>query len=102
MRNRTPQASPMPERTNPLKPGAPSFPHSLRKGLESTSSRRRIFRLLGAFILFIILTEAGLRFILGLGNPILIQSDAACSYILKPDQDVKRFFVHTRINHYGM
>jgi lysophospholipase L1-like esterase len=46
--------------------------------------------------------EAMLRFGLGLGNPILIQPDVACSYILKPDQDVVRFFVHTHINRYGM
>jgi hypothetical protein len=57
---------------------------------------------LGFFLLFALLTEALLRFVLGLGNPILIQPDAACSYILKPDQDVTRFFVHTHINHYGM
>jgi hypothetical protein len=46
--------------------------------------------------------EALLRFGLGLGNPILIQPDTACSYILKPNQDVMRFFVHTHINRYGM
>ena len=46
--------------------------------------------------------EATLRFGLGLGNPVLIAPDAACSYILKPDQDVRRFFARTRTNHYGM
>lgn len=45
------------------------------------------------------LAELTLRLVFGLGNPILIQPDAACSYTLKPDQDVHRFFVHTRINH---
>jgi lysophospholipase L1-like esterase len=46
--------------------------------------------------------EAALRFGVGLGNPVLIAPDPACSYILKPDQDVVRFFVRTHINHYGM
>ncbi|MGO9339148.1 MAG: SGNH/GDSL hydrolase family protein [Terracidiphilus sp.] len=32
----------------------------------------------------------------------LITPDAACSYILKPDQDVRRFFAQTHTNHYGM
>jgi len=65
-------------------------------------AQRLVLRLLGAVLLITLFTEAGLRFILGLGNPILIQADAPCSYILKPDQDVKRFYVHTHINHYGM
>jgi hypothetical protein len=46
--------------------------------------------------------EVILRFGLGLGNPILIEPDSACGYIVKPDQAVYRFFRHTRINHYGM
>jgi hypothetical protein len=32
----------------------------------------------------------------------MIESDPACEYIIKPDQDVERFFSHTYINHYGM
>lgn len=55
--------------------------------------------MLGVLLLLI---EAALRFGLGLGNPVLITSDASCSYILKPDQDVRRFFARTHINHYGM
>lgn len=47
-------------------------------------------------------TEATLRLLLGLGDPVLIAPDAACSYITKPDQKIFRFFVHTYINHYGM
>jgi len=82
----------MPE--NPQQPFAPSNPRTLRN--ES------VFWFLGGLLLFILLIEAGLRLILGLGNPILIQSDAACAYLLKPDQDVHRFFVNTHINHYGM
>jgi len=47
-------------------------------------------------------TECVLRFVLGLGNPVLIQSDPACGYLLKPHQDVYRFFAHTRTDGYGM
>lgn len=54
------------------------------------------------FVIAVAFVEAALRFGLGLGNPVLIEPDSACSYILKPDQDVRRFFVHAYINHYGM
>lgn len=46
--------------------------------------------------------ELVLRFVFGLGNPVLIQPDSACAYIEKPDQNVYRFFCHTRTNRYGM
>ena len=72
---------------------------------DSTTRRKGLRRASLALMVFIVVLaacEAVLRFGFGLGNPILIEPDAACSYILKPDQDVKRFFVHTRINHYGM
>jgi hypothetical protein len=46
--------------------------------------------------------EGVLRFVFGLGNPVLITPDSACEYILKPDQRIYRFFAHTRTNHYGM
>jgi hypothetical protein len=59
-------------------------------------------RILIGLVFAVALIEAALRFGLGLGNPVLIQPDSACSYILKPDQDVRRFFVRTHINHYGM
>lgn len=49
-----------------------------------------------------ILAEGGLRFVLGLGNPVLIAPDPACGYILKPDQHLNRFFAHTDVNHFGM
>lgn len=63
---------------------------------------RTLIRWLVAFVFVIGVTECTLRFGLGLGNPVLIARDAACSYTLKPDQDVVRFFVRTHINHYGM
>jgi len=77
-----------------------------RRALASNSQRgkrkRLVVILLAGLVLAVAATEAVLRFVLGLGNPILIQADPSCAYILKPDQDVVRFFVHTHINHYGM
>jgi hypothetical protein len=63
---------------------------------------RVIAKLLLVLIVAACVSEAILRFGLGLGNPVLIQADPACDYIVKPDQDVVRFFAHTHINHYGM
>jgi len=59
-------------------------------------------RVLLTLVMLLVATEALLRFGLGLGNPVLIAPDAACSYITKPNQNVFRFFVHTYINRYGM
>jgi hypothetical protein len=69
---------------------------------EHRHRARWMLRILVGLVLAAAFIEAALRFGLGLGNPVLIEPDSACSYILKPDQDVRRFFVHTRINHYGM
>jgi len=63
---------------------------------------RFVFRVMITLILLACLVETALRFGLGLGNPVLITPDSACSYILKPDQDVRRFFARTHTNHYGM
>ena len=68
-----------------------------RSGLARSS-----LSVVAGVLLALILTEALLRFGLGLGNPILIQADSACAYILKPDQNVVRFFARTRTNHLGM
>lgn len=46
--------------------------------------------------------ECVLRFALGLGNPVLIVADPDCAYMLKPNQNIFRFFVHTRTNQFGM
>lgn len=66
------------------------------------SGWRILGRSLLVFIALVAGTEAALRFGLGLGDPVLIAPDPACSYITRPDQNVYRFFVHTYINHYGM
>jgi hypothetical protein len=67
--------------------------HRAGRGVAST---------LAVLLLCVAITEVILRFVVGLGNPILIQADPDCAYILKPDQNVYRFFVHTRTNRYGM
>lgn len=63
---------------------------------------RRVWFSVASAILLLMGLECFLRLVLGLGNPVLIAPDAACEYILKPNQEVHRFFAHTRINHYGM
>jgi hypothetical protein len=63
---------------------------------------RRTVAFSAALVVLAALLEAMLRFGLGLGNPVLIAEDSACAYILKPDQDVFRFFSHTHVNHFGM
>ena len=75
-------------------------------GRETSMKRRGLLRVLKICLLVVValvaITELVLRFGLGLGNPVLITRDAACEYILKPDQRVYRFFSNTRTNHYGM
>ena len=71
-----------------------------RQGRRSKARMSAFF--FGGAVLAVVVSEFSLRLGLGLGNPILIAEDPACAYILKPDQDVVRFFVHTQINHFGM
>jgi hypothetical protein len=56
----------------------------------------------GAILALAAGSELVLRYGLGLGNPILVQADPAAGYIVKPDQDVHRFFSYAHINHQGM
>jgi hypothetical protein len=76
------------------------------RGKDTTMKRRGFLRFLTICLVLIVavlgISEAALRFVLGLGNPVLIAPDSACEYILKPDQRVHRFFVNTVTNHYGM
>ncbi len=46
--------------------------------------------------------ELTLRYTLGLGDALMLEPDAASSYVIKPDQHVYRFFSHTDINHWSM
>lgn len=66
------------------------------------NARRRWLRLVLLLLLLVGGAELCLRLVFGLGNPVLVTPDAACGYILKPDQNVERFFCRTRTNRYGM
>lgn len=46
--------------------------------------------------------EAFLRIFLGLGSPPLFESDSLASYVLRPDQNIRRFGKRIYINHWGM
>ncbi len=59
-------------------------------------------RWLLAFLILIVATELGLRIVLGLGHPLLYQTDPACGYLPRPSQDIVRFFCRNTINQYGM
>lgn len=50
----------------------------------------------------VVLAELASRTILGLGQPLLYQSDPALEYISKPDQDIRRFGNRITINSYGL
>lgn len=82
--------------------GIPGNDTQKRNGHRTRGLARSLTGLFVVLVLLAGIVEAVLRFGLGLGNPVLITRDAACAYILKPDQDVTRFFVRTHINHYGM
>lgn len=71
---------------------------------KTGGARIRRFVVLPLIVLVVLVAgaELTLRFVFGLGNPVLVAPDAACGYILKPNQNVDRFFCHTRTNRYGM
>ena len=62
---------------------------------------RLTFRILIVLVVAALGAELALRLV-GLGNPVLVAPDPACAYILKPDQNVYRFFCRTRTDQYGM
>jgi hypothetical protein len=59
------------------------------------------FSIVGLF-LFVILAEVGLRFVLGLGRPILYEPSAESGYFMRPHQYTRRLFATTSTNSYGM
>jgi lysophospholipase L1-like esterase len=64
------------------------------------SHRKTIAVLTGIFLL--VSVELLSRFVLGLGTPPLYVADPQIEYMLKPDQDVRRFGNHVLVNHWGM
>jgi hypothetical protein len=63
---------------------------------------RRILICLCVAVAALVALECILRFGLGLGNPVLVTPDAACDYVLKPNQNIYRFFATTSTNRFGM
>jgi lysophospholipase L1-like esterase len=64
------------------------------------SHRKTIAALIGIFLL--VSAELLSRFVLGLGTPPLYVADPQIEYMLKPDQNVRRFGNHILVNHWGM
>lgn len=58
--------------------------------------------IIAALLILGICTELLLRFVLGLGTPVVVVPDPACSYALAPNQRIWRFFCHTHTDRYGM
>lgn len=64
--------------------------------------RRLAVGLLLSIVILLVLAELALRFVLGLGRPVLSVRDAATTYMLRPSQQTRRFFCLTKTNQYGM
>jgi lysophospholipase L1-like esterase len=64
--------------------------------------RKRFLKAMAAVVALGALAEMGLRLSMGLGNPVLSTRDAACAYMMAPNQDVTRFGVRNYINRYSM
>ena len=62
---------------------------------------RKLFVLLLALAV-IVSGELFCRVVLGLANPPLYVADPQIEYMMKPDQDVRRFGNHVFVNHWGM
>ena len=69
---------------------------------KESGSLRVMGRTLLALAILAAAAELSLRFVLGLGTPVIIAPDPVCAYIFKPNQNTYRFFCHTHINSYGM
>jgi len=69
---------------------------------RSHSFLRILIWTVGSLVILTGLTEVSLRLLFGLGNPIVVTPDAACSYIEAPNQHTYRFFHEVDINQYGM
>ena len=70
------------------------------------SARRRAAMYIGrgilAFAVLLLLMEAGLRWGLGLGRPLLYVEDPSAGYLPAPGQSLRRFFAHISTNSFGM
>ncbi|MGB2833333.1 MAG: hypothetical protein WBC07_10305 [Methylotenera sp.] len=69
--------------------------------MHSFLSRRKVL-VASIFLVVVISGELFCRQILGLGNPPLYVADSKIEYMMKTDQDVRRFGNHLLVNHWGM
>ena len=53
-----------------------------------------ILKWLGVFAILLIAAEIGLRIVLGLGHPLLMEPNPVYGYMPAPNQDLERFFSH--------
>lgn len=63
--------------------------------------KSRPVRAIIAPIALLLVAEGVLR-VVGIGDPVLLRADPCCGYLLRPNQDHFRFFVHTRVNSHSM
>jgi len=74
--------------------------------MEEKSKKRpwksRLPRLFIALIVLTVALELVLRFVFGLGHPLLYTSDPECGYLPAPNQHLYRFFAHNDINSLNM
>jgi len=57
-----------------------------------------ISKSLGLLAILLVSTEIGLRGVLGLGHPLLMEPNAIYGYMPAPNQELHRFFSHIHIN----
>ena len=65
-------------------------------------NRRFLLAGTAALLAALVGTEIFLRVYFGFARPLLYQADAACGFIVKPDQDIVRLRSHNFINHVSM
>ncbi len=81
---------------------APKPEDSVDDAPKARPRRRWVLQVLGSLVLLALICELVLRFVFGLGHPLLYQADSACGYLPKPNQHIHRFFCTNDINAAGM
>ena len=69
---------------------------------NTAGTHSRLPWLLVALPVLLLTAEWAARVLFGLGNPVLYVSDPAIEYMLRPNQDLRRFGKHVLVNQYGM
>ncbi|HWE01119.1 MAG TPA: SGNH/GDSL hydrolase family protein [Tepidisphaeraceae bacterium] len=69
---------------------------------KKRSAASRVLWCLKWLVICLMLAELFLRLVLGLGHPILFARDAACGYVVAPNQDLRRLFCLNQTNAQSM